>query len=52
MNHVCSTYAIDHSLMEFILYNIDLGINTAKFKSVIEKQFKFVNQYLSNIVVL
>ena len=52
MNHVCSTYAIDHNLMEFILYNLDLGIDSAKFKSAIEKAFKFVKVSKENGVVI
>jgi len=52
MNHVCSTYAIDHSLMEFILYNLDLGIDSAKFKTAIEKQFKFVKVSKENGVII
>ena len=41
VNHVCSIYAIDPYLLEFILYNRDLSFN--KFKQVVEKQYKFVN---------
>lgn len=52
MNHVCSTYAIDHNLMEFILYNLDLGIESAKFKSAVEKAFKFVKVSKENGVVI
>ena len=52
MNHVCSTYAIDPSLMEFILYNIELGIDSAKFKSAVEKQFKFVKVTKENGIIM
>ena len=50
-NHVCSTYAIDPSLLELILYNLDLDIRSAKFKSVIEKQFKFVKVTEENGII-
>jgi len=39
INHVSLTYAIDPVLLEFVLYNKELSAN--KFKSVVEKQFKF-----------
>lgn len=52
MNHVCSTYAIDPGLLEFILYNKNLGIETPKFKSVVEKQFKFVKVTKENNVII
>lgn len=52
MNHVCSTYAVDPNLMEFILYNIDLGVDSIKFKSAIEKRFKFVKVTKENGVVM
>ena len=39
MNHVSLTYAIDPYLLEFILYNRNLTY--AKFKSVVEKAYKF-----------
>lgn len=52
INHVCSTYAIDPVLLEFILYNLNLGIETAKFKSVIQKQFKFVKVTNENGVIM
>ena len=42
MNHICSTYAIDPDLMEFILYNLNLGVDSNKFKTAVEKQFRFV----------
>lgn len=52
MNHVCSTYAIDPILLESILYNLELGIDSAKFKSAIEKQFKFVKVTKENGVIM
>ena len=52
INHVCDTYAVDPVLMEFILYNINLGIDGAKFKSAIEKQFKFVKVTKENGIVM
>ena len=52
MSHVCSTYAVDPILMEFILYNINLGIDSAKFKSAVEKQFKFVKVTKENGVIM
>lgn len=52
MKHVCSTYAIDPVLMEFILYNIDLGIDSNKFKTAVEKQFRFVKVIKENGVVM
>ena len=52
MNHVCSTYAVDPTLMEFILYNMNLGIDSAKFKSAIEKQFRFVKVAKENGVII
>ena len=52
MNHICSTYAIDPGLMEFILYNLNLGINSSKFKSAVEKQFKFVKVNKENGVTM
>lgn len=50
MAHVCSTYAIDPSLLEFILYNINLS--ESKFKNAIEKQFRFVNVIKENGVLM
>ena len=52
MDRVCSTYAIDHNLMEFILYNINLGIDSAKLKSIIEKQFRFVKVTKENGIII
>ena len=52
MDHVCSTYAVDPILLESILYNINLGIDSNKFKSAIEKQFKFVKVSKENGIIV
>lgn len=50
MNHVCSTYAIDAGLLEFILYNMELS--PTKFKNAVEKQFRFVKVSKENDVTI
>lgn len=50
INHVCSTYAINPELLEFILYNKDLP--ESKFKSAVEKQFRFVKVSKENDIIL
>lgn len=50
INHVSFTYAIDPILLEFILYNKDLPEN--KFKSTIEKQFKFIKVTKENGITI
>ena len=52
LTHISSTYAIDPGLLEFILYNMDLGIDSTKFKTAVEKQFRFVKVTKENGVTM
>lgn len=50
IQHICNVFAIDPHLLEFILYNKDLPYN--KFKSAIEKEYKFVTVTIENGTVM
>lgn len=50
MTHICTTYAVDPTLLECILYNKDLS--ESKFKSAIEKQYKFVKVTKENGMIM
>ena len=52
MSKACNTFAIDYDLLETILYNMNLGIGSRKFKSAIEKKFKFVKVINQNGVTI
>ena len=52
MSKACNTFAIDYDLLETILYNMNLGIGSKKFKSAIEKKFKFVKVINQNGVTI
>ena len=50
VTHVSNTYTIDPVLLEFLLYNKDLTF--AKFKSAVEKQYKFTTVTKENGVIM
>ena len=50
INHVSNLYSIDPYLLEFILYNKDLPFS--KFKSIIEKVYKFTTVTQENGVIM
>lgn len=50
MQQICNRYAIDPYLLEFILYNKNLDFK--KFKSTIEKMFKFVTVTNENGIIM
>ena len=50
MQQICNRYAIDPYLLEFILYNKNLDFK--KFKSAIEKMFKFVTVTNENGIIM
>ena len=50
MQQICNRYAIDPYLLEFILYNKNFDFK--KFKSTIEKMFKFVTVTNENGIIM